>query len=222
MRHSNQGRFRQQVKFLRRQFLQDGDLPFTDVLSEDLVAQALTAVGVFWNDRIYSPLVTLWVFLSQVLSADHSCRAAVARLIAHRVSRGEKPCSAETGAYCQARKRLPEKFFADVACLVGRALDAKADHRWLWKGRRVYMFDGTTVTMPDTPENQQAYPQVYNQKPGLGFPIARVGAIISLSCGAILNLGVLPVRWQRPKRIQLAPHACGTCFVPAMFCWPIA
>ena len=76
-----------------------------------------------------------------------------------------------------------------MACLVGRALDAKANHRWLWKGRRVYMFDGTTVTMPDTPENQAAYPQVYNQKPGLGFPIARIGALTSLSCGAIVNLG---------------------------------
>jgi Transposase DDE domain len=190
MRHSNQGRFRHQVQFLRRQFLQDGDLPFTDILSEDLIAQTLTAVGVFWNDRIYTPLVTLCVFLSQVLSADHSCRAAVARLIAHLVSRGKKPCSAQTGAYCQARERLPEKFFADVACSVGRELDAKADHRWLFKGRRVYMYDGTTVSMPDTPENQEAYPQVYNQKPDLGFPIARLGAIISLACGTVLNLGV--------------------------------
>lgn len=190
MRHSNQGRFQHQVQFLRRQFLQDGELPFTDVLSEDLVSQTLTEVGVFWKDRIYTPLVTLWVFLSQVLSADHSCRAAVARLIAHLVSRREKPCSAQTGAYCQARERLPEKFFADVACSVGRTLDAKADPRWLWKGRRVYLFDGTTVTMPDTPENQQEYPQVYNQKPGVGFPIARVGALISLACGTILNLGV--------------------------------
>jgi hypothetical protein len=190
MRHSNQGRFQHQVQFLRRQFLQDGELPFTDVLSEDLVARTLTAVGVFWKDRIYTPLVTLWVFLSQVLSADHSCRAAVARLIAHLVSRGEKPCSGQTGAYCQARERLPEKFFSDVACSVGRALDAEVDPRWLWKARRVYLFDGTTVTMPDTPENQEEYPQVYNQKPGLGFPIARVGAIISLACGAILNLGL--------------------------------
>src|SRR5688572_27363505 len=136
MRHSNQGRFRHQVQSLRRQFLQDGDLPFTDVLSEDLVAKALSAVGVFWKDRIYTPLVTLWVFLSQVLSADHSCRAAVARLIAHLISRGERPCSAQTAAYCQARERLPEKFFADVACSVGRALDAKADPRWLWTRSR--------------------------------------------------------------------------------------
>ncbi len=189
MRSYNHGRFQRQASFLRRQFLQDGDLPLTDVLSEGVVAQALTATSVVWLDRIYSPLVTLWVFLGQVLSADHSCRAAVARLIAHRLSRGERPCSATTGAYCQARKRLPEQFFAAVACLVGRALDAKTDSQWLWKGRRVYMFDGTTVSMPDTPENQAAYPQVYNQKPGLGFPIARIGVITSLACGAILNLG---------------------------------
>ena len=189
MSFSNQGRFHQQVRFLRRQFLQDGELPFSDVLSEGTVTQALKALNVAWLDRVYSPLVTLWVFLGQVLSADHSCRSAVARLIAHRVSQGQSPCSAETGAYCQARKRLPEQFFSTVACLVGRALEAKVDRRWLWKGRRVYMFDGTTVTMPDTSENQQAYPQVYNQKPGLGFPIARIGAITSLSCGAIISLG---------------------------------
>jgi hypothetical protein len=76
MRYSNQGRFRQQVSFLRRQFLQDGDLPFSNVLSEESITQALTAIGVCWLDRIYPPLVTLWVFLGQVLSADHSCRAA--------------------------------------------------------------------------------------------------------------------------------------------------
>src|SRR6202008_3209135 len=111
-----------------------------------VVEQALTAFQVYSVDRIYSPLVTLWVFLGQVLRADHSCRAAVARLIAHRLSRGESACSAETGAYCQARKRLPEKFFSAVTCLVGRALDAKVDPKWLWKGRRVYMFYGTTGT----------------------------------------------------------------------------
>jgi hypothetical protein len=189
MCHSNQGRVRQQVQFLRRQFVQQGDLPFTDILTEDVLGQALAEISKDWLDRIFSPLVTLWVFLGQVLSADHSCRHAVARLISHRISRGQSPCSGETGAYCQARKRLPEKFFSAVACSVGRALDAKSEQGWLWKGRRVYMFDGTTVTMPDTPENQAAYPQVYNQMPGLGFPIARIGALISLACGAVVNLG---------------------------------
>src|SRR5918997_796865 len=79
MRHSHPATVREHVTALRRQFLQDGDLPFTDVLTEGVVAPALaTLTG--WLDRIYSPLVTLWVFLGQVLSADHSCRAAIARL----------------------------------------------------------------------------------------------------------------------------------------------
>src|SRR4249919_1661069 len=126
MHFSNQGRFHEQVRFLKRQFLQDGDLPFGDTLTNQIVAQAMTAVEGVWKDRIYSPLVTLWVFLGQVLSADHSCRGAVARLIAHRVSRGESPCSAETGAYCQARKRLPEQFYAEVARKAGQSLDNTA------------------------------------------------------------------------------------------------
>src|SRR5947209_13506935 len=146
MCHSSQEKLRQQVQFLRRPFLQDGDLPFTNVLTEDVIAQALSV----WLDRIFSPLVTLWVFLGQVLSADHSCRAAVARLLAYRVARGQSPCSAETGAYCQARKRLPESFFADVAHHTGRALDAKAEPQWLWQRRRVYIYDGSSVSMPDT------------------------------------------------------------------------
>ncbi len=189
-RYSNQGRFQQQVSFLRRQFLQDGDLPFRDVLSEESIAQALTAIGVCWLDRIYSPLVTLWVFLGQVLSQDHSCRAAVARLIAHRVSRGQRPCSAETGAYCQARKRLPEEFFSEVARQTGCALETNAEEQWLWKRRRVLAYDGSTVSMPDTAANQQAYPQPPQQKPGVGFPLARIAALFSLSCGAVIDLAI--------------------------------
>src|SRR3954464_1138309 len=190
MRHFSRGPFRQQTSFLRRQFLQDGDLPFGDVLTEGIVEQALTALQVCWFDRIYSPLMTLWVFLGQVLSADHSCRAAVARLIAHRVARGQSPCSAETGAYCQARKRLPEQFFSDVARRTGRTLDEGVDPRWLWKRRRVYVYDGSAVSMPDTPENQADYPQPHTQKPGLGFPLARIAAVFSLACGAVLDLGI--------------------------------
>jgi hypothetical protein len=154
--------FRQQVGFLRRQFLQDSELPFSHV----------------------------WVFLGQLLSADQACRAAVARLIAHRIARGQKPCSAQTGGYCQARKRLPESFFADVARQTGRTLDANVKAQWLWKHRRVYVYDGSSVSMPDTPQNQSEYPQPVAQKPGLGFPLARIAAVFSLACGAILDLGI--------------------------------
>jgi hypothetical protein len=189
VRHLHQ-QFRRQFQFLKRQFLQDNELPFSDVLSEQAVAKSLTDNAVDWMDRIYSPLVTLWVFLTQVLSADHSCRAAVARLIAHRISRRQLPCSAETGAYCQARKRLPEGFFSDVARQTGRTLENEVKPEWLWKGRRVYVYDGSTVSMPDTPANQREYPQNVAQQPGLGFPIARIAAIFSLACGAVLDLGI--------------------------------
>ena len=96
MRDCNQGCFRQQFRFLHRQFLQDGDLPFSKVLSEGSLEQALTAAGVVWNDGIYTPLVTLWVFLSQVLSADHSCRAAVARLASTDATSRRVASSAES------------------------------------------------------------------------------------------------------------------------------
>src|SRR4051794_7978367 len=180
---------RDQLHTLRRQFLQEGDLPFTNILTEQVIAQALASIT-GWLDRIFSPLVTLWVFLGQVLSADHSCRAAVARLRAHRLARGQRPCSAQTGAYCQARQRLPEQFFADVARQTGRNLQANVDPQWLWKSRRVYVYDGSSVTMPDTPANQAEYPQPVCQKPGLGFPLARIAAVFSLACGAVLDVGI--------------------------------
>ena len=190
MPNFSHGRFQHQFRFFRRQFLQDGNLPLSNVLSEDLVWGVLQENGCSWVDKIYTPLMTLWVFLNQVLSADHSCRWAVGRLIAHRLSQGQPPCSAKTGGYCRARKRLPENLFSEVARKTGQELDAKARETWMWKGRPVYMFDGATVMMPDTQENQKAYPQNEVQRPGLGFPIARIAAIFSLSCGAVTDLAI--------------------------------
>ena len=188
MRHCNQGWFREQFGFLKMQFLQDGDSSFASVLSDDLVKQALETIDFEWKDRIYTPLVTLWVFLSQVISADHSCRAAVARFVVHRVARGDSSCSSRTGAYCQARKKLPVQFFSTIARGVGEKLEGQTQDEWLWKGHRVLMFDGTTTVMPDTKDNRAAYPPTTNSKPGVGMPLARVAAVVSLSCGVVLDL----------------------------------
>jgi hypothetical protein len=87
-------------------------------------------------------------------------------------------------------QRVPESLFADVARHTGQALDAKADPQWLWKRRRVYISDGSSVSMPDTSKNQAEYPQPDTQKPGLGFPLARIAAIFSLACGAVLDVGI--------------------------------
>ncbi|MEM6468179.1 MAG: IS4 family transposase [Planctomycetota bacterium] len=188
MRYCNERSFRSQLEFLRRQFLLDGDFAFADILSRETVNQALDTIEIAWNERIYTPLVTLWIFVGQVISADHSCRSAVARFVAHRVARGEAACSSHTGAYCQARKRLPEKFFATVTQLVGRTLESKVKENWLWNGHRVLMFDGSSISMPDTEANQAEYPQTWKSKPGAGFPFARIGIPASLSCGAVLDM----------------------------------
>ena len=209
MGYSGEGWFRSQFGFLRRQFLQDGELPFTNVLCDQSIAPALDAIEFAWKDRIYTPLVTLWGFLGQVLSIDHSCRAAVARLIAHRGARGDSAFSSETGAYCQARKRLPEKFFSSVVRNVGRKLEDQVQENWLWKGRHVYMFDGTTTLMPDTPENQEAYPQTCRQKLGAGMPLARVAAIVSLSCGVVLDLGIAKYAGKNQGEVSLLHKLSG-------------
>src|SRR5437899_1590112 len=104
MRHSNRGAFRDQVNFLRRQFLQDGDLPFTNVLTEGTVAQALATLS-GWLDRIFSPLVTLWVFLGQVLSADHSCRAAAGRRGKARAPPRPAPTASDSPEFRPAASR---------------------------------------------------------------------------------------------------------------------
>ena len=137
------------------------------------------------------------------MSADHSCRAAVARLITHRLANGQCACSTRTGAYCQARTRLPERFFAAVTQLVGRALDSRVKEDWLWKGRRVLMFDGSTISIPDTAANQAEYPQTLKSKPDAGFPIARIGVLSSLSCGAVLNMGLCPYTGKGAGEVSL-------------------
>ena len=208
MGYSNAGLLRKQYDFLKQQFLQDGELPFTEVLSPESLKLALETIEDGWKDRIYTPLITLWVFLGQVLSSDHSCREAVARLIAHRVSQGLGSCSSRTGAYCRARKRLPEKFFSTVAQAVGRKLEDQTKKNWLWKNRHVYMFDGTTTLMPDTAANCAAYPKTQTQR-DLGLPLARIGAVFSLSCGAILDLGVAMYAGKGQGEVTLLHNLAG-------------
>ena len=178
--------FRRAVADARRQ----GGLPFACLLSEDRILQAFGSARWFWQGWVYSPAVTLWVFLSQCLSADHSCCDAVARLIAWRLARGQKPCSADTGAYCTAREKIPEAACLKLVRDTGRQVEDDAPDDWLWLGRRVRSVDGSTITMPDTPANQAEYPQPASQRPGCGFPILRIVVVFSLAVGTVLNSAV--------------------------------
>lgn len=203
MRHFNQGRFSQQMNSLRRQFGQSEEFPFSDLLSSAGMREALEEAQVVVVDCIYTPLTTLLVFLWQALSADSSCRAAVAKLVAHRAARGQRACSAKTGAYCIARKQLPEQVFSRMARQVAGGLVRSAPIKWFWKKRDVKLFDGSTVSMPDTPANQREYPQAPNQRPGVGFPIARIAAVFSLASGAVLDLAICKYRGKGQSELGL-------------------
>jgi Transposase DDE domain len=187
MPHSTARRRTRQIETLRTQFAQSDGLPFADLLTAQRLEPALRDEGASWREAIWTPVLTLWAFLSQVASADGSCRFTVDRVLAWLVSRGQEPCSPKTDPYCKARRRLPESLLQRLVRETGKGLHELSPAAWLWRGRRVKIADGTTVSMPDTPANQQAYPQPAGQKPGLGFPIARLVVVFSLACGTVLD-----------------------------------
>ena len=166
------------------------DLCFAGLLPEDRILDAFGKARWDWQGWIYSPAVTVWVFLAQCLSPDHCCREAVARLIAWRLARGARPCSADTGAYCTARDHLPEHACCQLMRDTGREVDEQAPAEWRWLGHRVLDVDGSTVTMADTAANQAEYPQLSGQKPGCGFPIARIVVVFSLAVGTVLDAAI--------------------------------
>lgn len=180
------GSFRSAVAAARRS---DG-LYFAALLSEQRILEALGPARALWQGWIYRAAVTVWVYLSQCFSADHSCREAVARHMAWRMAQGLKPCSPETGAYCTARDKLPEAACRELVRSTGIGLEQQAPRSWHWHGRRVRVVDGTTVTMPDTPANQAEYPQLKRQRPGCGLPIARIVVVFSLAVGTVLDAAI--------------------------------
>jgi DDE family transposase len=193
---------RHQFVSTRDQLARHEGLPFLAILSRSFVAAACRAARHQWRERVYTPWITLSLFLSQVLSEDHSCDEAVDRLQKLRYDQGLPPVSTETTSYCQARDRLPEGVFWELVHRTGRAVHEKADISWLFHGRPVKIIDGSTVVMPDTVRNQEAYPQPGSQAPGLGFPIARLLVVFSLAVGTVLEAAM--GRYQGKRTSELA------------------
>lgn len=176
------------VQTLKDKFNSYLGLPFKELLPTSVIEQALSELKIRYYRRLFDPIVTLWAFLSQVLDTDKSCHNAVSKVIAHLAGQGVEIPSTDTSAYCQARSRLPEKFLEKLFSQVGQSLEEKVGTEHLWCGRNVKVIDGSTVSMPDTVENQKAYPQPKTQKTGCGFPIAKIGVIFSLATGAAVAL----------------------------------
>lgn len=176
------------VQILKDKFNQSLGLPFKELLSESVIEQALTKLKIKYKRRLFDPFVTLWAFLSQVLNTDKSCHNAVSKIIAYLAVTGVELPSTDTSGYCQARARIPEKLLENLFGKAAQSLEEKVTIEHLWCGRSVKVIDGSNVSMPDSVENQKAYPQPKSQKAGCGFPIAKIGVMFSLATGAAVAL----------------------------------
>ncbi|MEH1808273.1 transposase domain-containing protein [Nostoc sp.] len=146
------------VQILKDKSSQSLGLPFKELLPTSAIEQALAELKIKYKQRLFDPVVTLWAFLSQVLDTDKTCHNAVSKIIAHLVEEEVEIPSTYTSAYCQARSRLPEKLLEKLFNYSAQNLEQKVTQEHLWCGRNVKVIDGSTVSMPDTAENQQSLP----------------------------------------------------------------
>lgn len=165
---------------------------FNLLTGPDMLSKVEELLPCEYRERLFPPTETLSMFLAQAMSEDRSCQKAVDDAAIKKLVGGLTPCSTATGGYCLARQRLPLDMVSTLARYTGELINRQVPAQWRWHGKRVHLIDGTTVTMPDTAENQAAFPQQSVQKPGLGFPISRIVGVICLSSGALLNAAMGP------------------------------
>lgn len=197
----------QRFRLVLSSFMQHDDLPFKDTLSEERIQQAFEEEDASFaedDDDVYTPAATLWAFLSQVLfkGEQRSCAAAVARVVVLYAALGRK-CSDNTSAYCRARVKIPIAIIRRLALDVAHGCERQIPGRWLWKQRHAYLVDGTTASMPDTSENQRAYPQPSCQAEGVGFPLVRMVVLLSLATAMVRGMAIAPYAGKETGELAL-------------------
>ncbi len=148
----------------------------------------------FQAQTLYNPLKTLLIFIKQVLSADKSCKNAVCSVIVNELSKSNVLVGNSTGAYVKARQRLPGMLVHELVKLVGTTLVKQSPDEWKPYGRDLKVFDGTTITMPDTEANRALFPKHSNQHKNVGFPLARLVAVMSLTTGGVIDYAIGPCK----------------------------
>lgn len=171
-----------------------GELPLSGLISRQHVNQACRNEGYRTRALLYTPITTILTFIAQLIGADGSCQQAVDGLIADRVAAGKQRCSADTGGYCKARKRIPENVFWSLARQSGQAVEQQLGAGLRWNGHRVRIVDGSTLKIADTPENRKEYPLQRRLGPGLHYPVVRILVVFSLSVGTVLDAAICPYK----------------------------
>lgn len=210
-----------QIRFFRNNTCSAPVLPFSEILVPELVEEILQELKVSFRERIHTPFVTLCVFLWQVLSEDHSCREAVARLMGFRIANGQRPCSPDTNPYCRARKRLPEKLFQLLVQKLGQWLQKSVPEPWLFHGRRVKSVDGSTVSMPDTPANQKNIPSKKRRSPAWAFRSHVWSSSFASPAVRLWKWPSGPTEANEQGKTRCFAH-CGAASSRTISCWPTA
>jgi hypothetical protein len=162
-------------------------------LAGEIPAEVVSRHASTKRTRVYSQEVTFWAFLTQVLSEDGSCAGAVAQVQGWMRARKLPVPSAKTGSYVEARKALPEEMLRSIQADLFDRLEHNLPGRQLWRGHRVKAVDATSAQMPDTPENQAAYPQPSGQAEGCGFPVVQLVGLIDLGHGGFQDFAATPL-----------------------------
>jgi putative transposase len=195
----------QQAEALLAAFLQTDDLPLADVLTPDDIVTAFDSAGVVCHGSataIFTPLLTLWAYLGQFLHTDHSCRAAVLRVIVLCGALSRPIPASDTAAYCRARSRLPTAALHRLATDLGQRLESHAPDHWLWQGKHVKLVDGSTSQVPDSAANQQAFPPRRRRR-GISYPLIRWVCLVSLATAAVLDFNYGPYQGKRTGELAL-------------------
>ncbi len=193
-----------QAEILKQRFQNSLALPFEQMLTEESIHQILEQEQVSYRQTIYTPIVTLWAWMSQVLDPDKSLSNAVSRVIAWLSVAGAAVPSSDTGAYSKARKRLPLTVLQQLLTRTAQTLQAQVSLEERWCGRRVKAYDGTSVTMSDTLANQKSYPQHHNQRAGCGFPLVKLVVLFCVTTGAVVEVAIAPFRtseWEMARQL---------------------
>jgi hypothetical protein len=176
-------------------FLRGEGLPFADVLDAGLIQRIFREEdALFGQDDLFSTDIVLWAFLAQTLrdGKGAACSSAVADIATYMLQTRRRPPSGDTGDYCRARAKLSLPALRRLVVESAQQLEREASPSWLFNGLHAKLVDGFTFTMPDTPENQRAFPQLALQTEGVGFPIARCCTVVSLATACVCDLAIGP------------------------------
>jgi hypothetical protein len=164
----------------------------TQLQSEAIIAACEAAGYHSWRDRVLTPVTTIQLFLLQILHGNTAC-SHLPHLSGLRFS---------ASAYCQARRKLPLDLFALLLTRLCASVQPHVPEEACWHGHRTFLVDGSGCSMPDTPALQQAFGQPTEQRPGCGFPVARLLGLFHAGTGLLLKLVVAPLLTHDLAQVQ--------------------